>query len=31
VLHACKTIAEMRGNDADMAHDYDTLLSMLRN
>ncbi|WP_293759505.1 chromosomal replication initiator protein DnaA [uncultured Aquitalea sp.] len=31
VLHACKTIAEMRGSDADMAHDYDTLLSMLRN
>ncbi|AXT44686.1 chromosomal replication initiator protein DnaA [Chromobacterium rhizoryzae] len=31
VLHACKTIAEMRGNDADIAHDYDTLLAMLRN
>jgi chromosomal replication initiator protein len=31
VLHACKTIAEMRGNDADIAYDYDTLLSMLRN
>jgi chromosomal replication initiator protein len=31
VLHACKTIAEMRGSDADIAHDYDTLLSMLRN
>ncbi|CUA83427.1 chromosomal replication initiator protein DnaA [Gulbenkiania indica] len=31
VLHACKTIAEMRTNDTDMAHDYETLLSMLRN
>jgi len=31
VLHACKTIAEMRANDADIAYDYDTLLSMLRN
>ncbi|KZE27751.1 chromosomal replication initiator protein DnaA [Crenobacter luteus] len=31
VLHACKTIAELRGNDADMANDYDTLLQMLRN
>jgi chromosomal replication initiator protein len=31
VLHACKTIAEMRGNDTDIAHDYDTLLQMLRN
>jgi chromosomal replication initiator protein len=31
VLHACKTIAEMRGRDADIAHDYDNLLSMLRN
>ncbi|AXK39044.1 chromosomal replication initiator protein DnaA [Crenobacter cavernae] len=31
VLHACKTIAEIRANDADMAHDYDTLLQMLRN
>ncbi|WP_024300880.1 chromosomal replication initiator protein DnaA [Pseudogulbenkiania sp. MAI-1] len=31
VLHACKTIAEMRGSDADIAHDYDTLLQMLRN
>ncbi|HJV07746.1 MAG TPA: chromosomal replication initiator protein DnaA [Chromobacteriaceae bacterium] len=31
VLHACKTIAEMRGSDGDIAHDYDTLLSMLRN
>lgn len=31
VLHACKTIAEMRGNDTDIAHDYDTLLAMLRN
>ncbi|MDF0604517.1 chromosomal replication initiator protein DnaA [Neisseriaceae bacterium TC5R-5] len=31
VLHACKTIAEMRGSDEDIAHDYDTLLAMLRN
>jgi chromosomal replication initiator protein len=31
VLHACKTIAEMRGNDSEIAHDYDTLLAMLRN
>ncbi|MEQ6291264.1 chromosomal replication initiator protein DnaA [Vogesella sp. GCM10023246] len=31
VLHACKTIAEMRGSDGDIAHDYDTLLAMLRN
>ena len=31
VLHACKTIIEMRGNDSDIAHDYDTLLAMLRN
>ncbi|WP_028536203.1 chromosomal replication initiator protein DnaA [Paludibacterium yongneupense] len=31
VLHACKTIAEMRGRDADIAHDYENLLSMLRN
>ncbi len=31
VLHACKTIAEMRTSDADIAHDYETLLSMLRN
>ena len=31
VLHACKTIAEMRGNDAVITHDYETLLAMLRN
>jgi chromosomal replication initiator protein len=31
VLHACKTIAEMRTVDADIAHDYETLLSILRN
>jgi chromosomal replication initiator protein len=31
VLHACKTITEMRANDADIAHDYEALLSMLRN
>lgn len=31
VLHACKTIAELRTGDADIAHDYETLLSMLRN
>ncbi|MBV8646040.1 chromosomal replication initiator protein DnaA [Paludibacterium sp.] len=31
VLHACKTIAEMRTGDSDIAHDYETLLSMLRN
>ena len=31
VLHACKTIADMRTEQADIAHDYDTLLSMLRN
>ncbi|MCW3481054.1 chromosomal replication initiator protein DnaA [Neisseriaceae bacterium JH1-16] len=31
VLHACKTIAEMRQNDGDIGHDYDTLLAMLRN
>ncbi|AAQ57681.1 chromosomal replication initiator protein DnaA [Chromobacterium violaceum] len=31
VLHACKTITEMRASDADIAHDYEALLSMLRN
>lgn len=31
VLHACKTIAEMRENDSDIGHDYATLLAMLRN
>lgn len=31
VLHACKTIAEMRSADSEIAHDYETLLSMLRN
>jgi chromosomal replication initiator protein len=31
VLHACKTIAEMRQNDEDMAHDYTALVAMLRN
>ncbi|MCL6263559.1 MULTISPECIES: chromosomal replication initiator protein DnaA [Craterilacuibacter] len=31
VLHACKTINEMRTSDPDIAHDYDALLSMLRN
>lgn len=31
VLHACKTIADMRTEQVDIAHDYDTLLSMLRN
>ncbi|TIC80545.1 chromosomal replication initiator protein DnaA [Crenobacter intestini] len=31
VLHACKTIAELRNNDADIAHDYEALLAMLRN
>ena len=30
VLHACKTIAEMRESDTTIAHDYTTLLSMLR-
>ncbi len=31
VLHACKTIAEMRTTDEDIAKDYDALLTMLRN
>jgi chromosomal replication initiator protein len=31
VLHACKTINEMRTSNPDIAHDYDALLSMLRN
>lgn len=31
VLHACKTIAEMRTTDEDIAKDYDALLAMLRN
>lgn len=31
VLHACKTIAEMRQNDEDMEHDYTALVAMLRN
>jgi chromosomal replication initiator protein len=31
VLHACKTIAELRENDEDMAHDYNALVAMLRN
>lgn len=31
VLHACKTIAELRQHDAAIARDVDTLLTMLRN
>jgi chromosomal replication initiator protein len=31
VLHACKTIAELRESDEDMAHDYNALVAMLRN
>lgn len=31
VLHACKTIAEMRTLNGDIAHDYTVLLQMLRN
>lgn len=31
VLHACKTIAEMRQHDAIIARDVETLLTMLRN
>ena len=31
VLHACKTINEMRETDGDIAHDYNVLLQMLRN
>ena len=31
VLHACKTIAEMRESDPDISRDYAALQQMLRN
>lgn len=31
VLHACRTIEEMRGSDSEIAHQYGVLLQMLRS
>lgn len=31
VMHACKTVTLLRSTDTEITHDYDTLLSMLRN
>ncbi|MFC4160415.1 chromosomal replication initiator protein DnaA [Chitinimonas lacunae] len=31
VLHACKTIAQMRQSDSNLSHDYNVLMQILRN